>query len=91
MTLKVNYCGSIHYKSLKFSKPYRQCKFPEVKGVSVEGQGADIHILGKGYVDAISAHEAAIKQYIPRTMIWITGILDESIFVTGIKCGICYK
>lgn len=39
--------------------------------------------MGKGYVDAISAHETAIKQYM-QDYDMDYRILDESIFVTGI-------
>jgi len=50
---------------------------------SVEDREQIYTYLGKGYVDAISAHETAIKQYM-QDYDMDYRILDESIFVTGI-------
>lgn len=59
-------------------------KIPEVKEVfSVEDREQIYTYLGKGYVDAISAHETAIRQYM-QDYDMDYRILDESIFVTGI-------
>lgn len=59
-------------------------KIPEVKEVfSLEDREQIYTYLGKGYVDAISAHETAIRQYMQYYDMDYR-ILDESIFVTGI-------
>ena len=59
-------------------------KIPEVKEVfSLEDREQIYTYLGKGYVDAISAHETAIRQYM-QDYDMDYRILDESIFVTGI-------
>ena len=60
------------------------------RGVQRRGQGADIHSFGKGYVDAISAHETAIRQYM-QDYDMDYRILDESIFVTGIGAAFAIK
>ncbi len=59
-------------------------KIPEVKQVySLENRELIYAALGKGYVDAIAAHETAVEQYM-KDYEMSYRILDEDILTTGI-------